>query len=145
MRVLVCGGRRFSNLPHLEMTLERFHARIGISCLIHGDAGRDEHEGRAMVGADKLAGRWAHRKGIDVIAEAADWDKYGVMAGRIRNNLMLKTHHPEIVIAFHGSHGTAHMRSAARKKGLRVVDASLGLVPVYREIEVILKALKEAA
>ena len=143
-RLLVCGGRRFSDHETLVTVLDRVRDRIGVSVLIHGDSGIDENGARAMVGADKLAGRWARANGIPEIAEPADWDRYGDAAGRIRNNLMLKAHHPELVIAFHGNHGTAHMRRAARKKGIVVIDVTDGLGQTYREIEIV-AAGQEAA
>ena len=40
MRVLVCGGRDFDDLPLLGDALERVHAQHVITLLIHGGARR---------------------------------------------------------------------------------------------------------
>jgi SLOG family YspA-like protein len=54
MRVLVCGGRDFDDLPLLGDALERVHARHVITLLIHGGA----------QGADIAAHHWAGFKRV---------------------------------------------------------------------------------
>lgn len=67
MRILVCGGRDFTNYDLVASTL----ASIGPSQIIHGDA----------RGADRLADRWAIQSGVPVRAFPADWKKHGRAAG----------------------------------------------------------------
>ncbi len=50
----------------------------------------------------------------------ADWEKHGKSAGPIRNQQMLKEGKPNLVIAFPGGKGTAHMVSIAKKAGVEV-------------------------
>lgn len=49
MRVLVCGGRNYSDQDTMFKILDDLHMRTGISLIIHG----------AAHGADRLASKWA--------------------------------------------------------------------------------------
>ncbi len=108
MKVLVCGGRDFANVVLLEETLNALHAVLGFTVLIHGDA----------RGADRMAGRWAHKHGIQEVICRANWDFHGNKAGPLRNRAMLKLD-PSIVVAFPGGTGTNDMIAAARMAGVR--------------------------
>ena len=110
MRVLVTGGRDFSNRELLFETLDRLHAAHGFTALIHGDAN----------GADRLAGEWGAVRGVTVEAHPADWKKHGRSAGPIRNQKMLEEK-PDLVVAFPGGRGTADMVRRAKQAGLEVV------------------------
>src|SRR6266446_3178326 len=107
MRLLVCGGRDFNHRELLFGVLDDLHAKIGVTCLIHGGA----------AGADALAARWASLRKIRAICFKADWDKYGRSAGPIRNDRMLHNGRPELVAAFPGDAGTADIVARARKAG----------------------------
>ena len=111
MRVLITGGRSFEKRSLLTEALDRLHQERGITTLIHG----------AAKGADRLAGEWAESRGIEVIANPAEWRRYGRAAGPIRNKQMLAEHKPDVVVAFPGSTGTANMVSIAEKAGVEVV------------------------
>lgn len=116
MRVLVCGGRDFSDEPSLCYVLDQATRKIGgITTLIHGNA----------KGADRLAGAWAERHDIPVAVYPADWSKHGSAAGPIRNQQMLDEGKPDLVIAFPGGRGTSDMVSRATTAGIRVVRAPL--------------------
>ena len=110
MRVLVTGGRDFSDRALLNDALDRLHSIHGFTVLIHGDAS----------GADRLSGEWAASKGIQVEARPAEWKKHGRAAGPIRNSQMLDEK-PGLVIAFPGGKGTADMVKKAKQAGLEVV------------------------
>lgn len=112
MRILVCGGRNFSNKERLEYILSHTIWWEIITCLIHGGA----------KGADSLAGEWAERIGIKVEVYPADWDKFGKAAGGIRNQQMLDEGDPDLVIAFPGGSGTADMIRRSRKAGIEVLQ-----------------------
>ncbi len=71
MRVLVCGGRDYTDRGWLQSVLSRIHAASSITVLIHGRA----------RGADSLAGEWAERNGVMVLEYAADWERYRKAAG----------------------------------------------------------------
>lgn len=109
MRVLVCGGRDFSD----QGLLFRLMDTLKLSpkdTVIHGGA----------FGVDALAGKWARDRNIPEVVFAADWKKHGKAAGPIRNIEMATSGKPDIVIAFPGGRGTEHMVTTAQGLGLKV-------------------------
>ena len=110
MRVLVCGGRDFSDYAMMGRILARYQDRIGV--IIHG----------AARGADQLAWRWAVATGIPHEPFPADWNEHGKAAGPIRNQQMLDEGKPDLVIAFPGGKGTNDMVRRAIDSGVTVVD-----------------------
>jgi hypothetical protein len=126
MRVLVCGGRDYSNQSHMFGVLSRFHAETPISVLIHG----------AAQGADRMAATWAKISGVLVYAYPASWSDishpdalirhtasgrpYDARAGYRRNQIMLERGRPELVLAFSGGRGTLDMIKRAKAAGLTV-------------------------
>lgn len=110
MRVLVCGGRDYSDRARVFAVLDRFRDRFGCTALIHG----------AARGADSLAGEWAMARGVLEIREPADWKLNGKAAGPIRNQAMLDKHAPQACVAFPGGTGTADMVRRAKDAGLTV-------------------------
>lgn len=113
MKVLITGGRDFDDDDLLSETLDRLHAENSFQCLIHG----------AAKGADRLAAQWAQENGVEEKACPADWRLHGRGAGHVRNKLMLGEHEPDLLVAFPGGKGTAHMVGLAEKAGVRVVLA----------------------
>jgi hypothetical protein len=67
MKVLVCGGRDFSDRELLTTTLNWVNGMRPISLLIEGGA----------RGADRLAHVWAIAKGIPIQSYEADWMSAG--------------------------------------------------------------------
>lgn len=111
MRVLVCGGRTFCDHVLFNSTMSRLHKERKISHIIQGGA----------RGADYLAHVWAAKNGIRESVYNADWKAFGKSAGPIRNRVMLDEGKPDLVVAFPGGDGTAHMVLYARKKGIEVI------------------------
>ena len=109
MKVLVCGGRNYTNADQLDQVLSGI-ARI--SMIIHGGA----------RGADTLAGTWAQENGIAEVVVPAQWG-LGRGAGILRNGWMLQLE-PQLVVAFPGGRGTANMVMQARRAGLEVYDVN---------------------
>lgn len=111
MKVLVCGGRDFTDYFKLcnEMDKLPLDENQPIT-IIHG----------AARGADTLAGKYAEECGFDVRAFPALWDKHGKSAGPIRNALMLREGKPDLCIAFPGGKGTANMIKQAKEAGVEV-------------------------
>ena len=108
MKLLVCGGRDYSDKAHLFSVLDGMHRRFIITEIIDGGAS----------GADSLASEWAIINGIKNTRFAADWKKHGRAAGPIRNKEMIDTGRPEMVIAFSGGKGTANMIKQAESYGI---------------------------
>jgi hypothetical protein len=112
MRVLVCGGRNFADAKYIAAKLDALDAFYNITEVIHGDA----------RGADRMAAHWGFLRETKVRAFPADWEKYPKAAGPIRNEQMLREGKPEMVIAFSGGRGTAHMIRIAKKAGIGVIQ-----------------------
>lgn len=111
MKVLVCGGRDFTNAEFLNKTLDGLHAIYHFTELIHG----------AARGADTLAGSWAWTNGIIPRPFPADW-ALGKGAGPIRNQVMLDDK-PDLVVAFPtGGPGTQDMINRAKKAEVKVLE-----------------------
>jgi hypothetical protein len=110
MKVLVTGGRGFSNRTLLFASLDSLHADHAFTMIIHGGAS----------GADRLAGEWAASRCIPVEVHPADWQKYGRAAGPIRNQRMIDRK-PDMVVAFPGGRGTADMVRRVRMAGIELV------------------------
>ncbi len=72
-----------------------------------------------------MARSWAESVGLTVLPFAAEWKKYGLAAGPIRNKKMLVEGKPDYVVAFTRnlttSKGTKNMVLQSRKAKLPVV------------------------
>jgi len=109
-RILVCGGRDFTNVDLLYETLDKFLGPIEL--LISGGS----------RGADSLAEMWADERHIPVERYEADWNAQGKSAGPLRNERMLVEGKPDVVFAFPGGRGTADMTARARRAGVKVIE-----------------------
>ena len=121
LRVLVCGGRDYSNVEQLYKVLDRVDGSWEsadstgpISTIISGHA----------RGADQLAEKYANEKNIPLEIYPAQWDVYGKSAGVIRNQEMLDEALPDLVVAFPGGKGTAHMVKIAQKANVMMLQVT---------------------
>ena len=128
MRVLVCGGRGYSDQKHMFDVLSRLHAETPITGLIHG----------AADGADRMAATWAKTRGIVAYAYPASWSDishpdalirytrsgrpYDARAGYRRNQIMIDRGKPQLVVTFPGGAGTRDTIKRARTAGIRVLE-----------------------
>ena len=108
VRVLVCGGRNYSDRQAVDATLDQ----LDVAGLIHGGAS----------GADSLGEQWARCRGVPVEIYRADWQRYGRAAGPIRNQRMIDEGWPDLVVAFPGGKGTADMVQRAKDTGVRMME-----------------------
>jgi hypothetical protein len=111
MRVLVCGGRDYSDKARVFAVLDKLDGEAGIDRIIEGGA----------KGADTWAAQWGGSRGI-LETYPADWEAFGSMAGPMRNKAMLDEGKPDLVIAFPGGAGTRNMIRQARKAGVEVIE-----------------------
>lgn len=114
MRLLVCGGRDYSDVDFLEQSLDLVKRDHNIDVVIHG----------AARGADTLAGNWATKNNIPLEVYPAQWNLYGKSAGYKRNKQMLDEGKPDLVIAFPGGAGTRMMMRIAKEAGVEVLEIS---------------------
>lgn len=114
MRLLVCGGRDFDDVPKLWALLDAINRKRiathgdGIRCLIDGGQMKKRPDGR-IVGADYWAHQWALARGTDTERYFADWDAFGRSAGPKRNRKMRDEGKPTHGLAMPGGAGTANM------------------------------------
>ena len=113
MRVIVAGGRDFSDFSYLKRTLDTIEAGLGDNDLFHLVSG-------TARGADRLAEKWATEKGLCISSFPADWNTHGKSAGYKRNVEMAEN--ADALVAFWDgmSKGTQHMINIASKKKLLV-------------------------
>lgn len=107
MKVLVCGGRDYTNVSNIQEILDALKPTE----LAYGDA----------TGADYFALCWANSREVSSSMFVADWKTHGRAAGPIRNQLMLETFKPDLVVGFPGGRGTADMLRRSRAAGYPVL------------------------
>lgn len=108
-RIIVCGGRDYSDRAAVRRALIRF-ASCSVT-VVHG-AGR---------GADALAAEVAAELGMQVQPYPAAWARYGRAAGPKRNQEMVADG-ADLLIAFPGGRGTRDMVKRATKASIPVEE-----------------------
>jgi hypothetical protein len=113
MKILVCGGRDYTDRSRIDFILKNYREYTGgdISIITGG-----------ATGADTLALKWARANGIPWKVYPADWKTHGKKAGMLRNQFMLDQESPDLVIAFPGGKGTADMIRRSKKHKVKVVE-----------------------
>lgn len=114
IRVLVTGGRGFTDESMVVRALDATHAAAGVACVIEGGAS----------GADAFARRWARDKNVPLASFPAEWRRHGKAAGPIRNSHMLTVGRPDLVLAFPGTNGTVDMVRKSKAAGVEVLEFS---------------------
>jgi YspA, cpYpsA-related SLOG family len=114
MKILVCGGRKFTDKKRIFEYLDKVAELNKIELVIDGGAD----------GADKLAHEWADARGYISVTYWANWKGDGKSAGPIRNKRMLDLGKPDRVIAFPGGPGTANMVALAQGAWIPVVQVA---------------------
>jgi len=105
IRLLVCGGRDFSNMALAKHVLNKINERYRVDVVIHG----------AAKGADSCAAYWADDERKIEFRFPANWALHGKRAGFLRNEEMISIGQPNMVVCFPGGAGTAHMKNTALK------------------------------
>ena len=112
MRILVCGGRDFTDQAYVDKVLDMYLTYYGdFECVIVGGA----------KGVDTFAQQWAESHKIPVKVFPAKWESFGKKAGYIRNLQMVTEGGPDAVISFPGGKGTANMTKIAEEHGIWVL------------------------
>ena len=129
MRVVVTGGRDFTDTRSAFAALDALHARRPITVLISG---------KCKTGLDARAEAWARQLGIPVDPYPAPWDDidypdavvryrrdgtaYDANAGPRRNQQMIDEGKPDYALVFRGRGGTADMRRRIVAAGIEFED-----------------------
>lgn len=100
MRLLVCGGRHYSDRDLVWRMLDGLHKKYGIKVIIEGRC--------PFGGADLHAQTWAETRGVENLG----FPMVG-RAGPARNSKMLVEGKPTHCLAFPGGSGTADMTRKA--------------------------------
>lgn len=111
---LICGGRHFADKTMFDSAMGDLIRLKGIpSRVVHG----------AAHGTDAMADDWATKKfSLQVIRCPADWGRFGMSAGPLRNQGMINRYKPDLVVAFPGGRGTADMVRRAREANIDVAE-----------------------
>ena len=108
MRVMVMGGRHFSDETFVTGILDRVHERYPIASLLHTDA---------PTGVAAIARKWAQENNIPGEPFPADWKTYGKTAGPISIKQMIASR-PDLVVIYPGGELTYVCRDLAKKANL---------------------------
>lgn len=145
MRILVCGGRDFGHVvrtkPEIKDEPPEVQKSLREYSFIHNELSklicawsRNYTEidnwlplditiiAGGAKGADSAAIDFAVCSFCDFEEYKADWKKHGRSAGPIRNQRMLDEGKPDLVVAFPGGKGTAHMVKIAKAAKIKVLE-----------------------
>ena len=113
MRIIIAGGRDFTDYPLLREECDRIlsHASQSQEIIVVSGTAR---------GADSLGERYAREREYRIEQYPADWNTHGKSAGYIRNCKMAKV--GDVLIAFWDgeSRGTKNMIEIAQQNKLQV-------------------------
>lgn len=128
MKLLVCGGRDYSDRKAVFNTLYDFCDKHGLWTEPTPDGNKLPNNihiinGKAP-GADALSTDWAIVNWVPFTEYRADWEKHGRAAGPIRNQQMIDEGKPDKVLAFPGGRGTADIVARARTAGIEVIEVT---------------------
>lgn len=114
IKLAISGDRDWSDRETIKEVLSKYLSSVEL--LILGDA----------RGTDQIAAEVAEELGFpkkNIVIEKAEWNKYHLAAGPIRNQKMID-HNPDILLAFHNnlmkSKGTKDCVNRAKDVGITV-------------------------
>jgi len=110
LKVIIAGGRDYHFILEDIQFLNNLHNELKFTAIISGGA----------RGADTEGEIWAKENNIPIERYPAQWNHFGRSAGFIRNKLMAKE--GDMLIAFPGSKGTAHMVRIMQEANKNVVE-----------------------
>jgi len=120
VKVLVCGGRAYSDYAYVELILAGLVAEASAFFRMEADEVHVIFACGAAHGADMLATQFAKKHGHKIKLYPADWKTHGRSAGPIRNKHMLDDFKPDMIVGFPGGNGTEHMCKIGQEAGIPV-------------------------
>jgi hypothetical protein len=115
MRLLVCGGREYTDEHQINTALdqvcEKYKLRPADLVVIHGGA----------VGTDRLAKKWAILNGATDEPYYPEYKAYGKQAPLYRNQRMIDIGKPDRALVFPGQKGTLDMATRLVKAGIPIL------------------------
>ncbi len=116
--VLVYGGRHYPDRKKVFDTLDEIDATVRIRKVVEGQCQVDGKDS----GADRWAHEWAVERGRETQRYPADWDRYGLAAGPIRNRQMAVAENPDVAVGFPGGRGSKSMYTIARELKIEIME-----------------------
>ena len=117
MKTIIAGSRTIEDYEALKTVMARID--FDITEVVSG----------GCWGVDLMGERWAQENGIPVRQFAADWAKYGRIAGELRNREMAE-YADALVILWDGkSPGASCMMRESSKAGIKIVNTIYGINP----------------
>ena len=128
-RIIVCGGRQYTNRVVIERALWALLRKHGPFVLVHGDCRGADRTAEAMADIINAVeeDNGGDPESIEVERHPADWRAHGRRAGPLRNRHMASLGAIGCV-AFPGQRGTASMVDIAKNHGIPVWDLRNGTV-----------------
>jgi len=111
MKLIIAGGRDRWLEDFDLAALDKIHKKNPVTEVVSG---------KCPTGADAGGEMWAKVHGIRIKEFPANWKKYHLAAGPIRNKEMAK--YADAVALFAGQKGTASMRREAKKAGILIIE-----------------------
>lgn len=111
MKCVICGSRSIIDYEIVEKTIKE--SKFTITEVVSGCA----------AGVDLLGEKWAKQNDIPISKFPAEWEKYGKLAGYIRNKQMVDYVTPDgcVIAVWDGiSKGTVHTIKYAKEKGVKI-------------------------
>ena len=112
MKLIIAGDRNFTNYNLLTAKVNKILSNTDINTV--------EFISGGARGADRLGEIYARRRGKTPKIFNAEWQKYGKMAGPMRNGRMARNATHLIAFLRIGSRGTANMIKQAQENGLKI-------------------------
>lgn len=108
MKTIIAGSRDITSYSAVELAV--LASGFDVTEVVSGTA----------RGVDRNGELWATATGVPIKRFPADWKRYGVRAGLIRNKEMAAYADALIAVWDGQSSGTAHMIKSAQARGLKV-------------------------
>mgnify|MGYP001466683919 CR=1 FL=1 len=122
MKFLISGSRNYSNYALINAVIKGILETVKQPKFCHGGA-----KGADQLADDSLMLHLGMNYSEQVTVYKADWNKYGKLAGPIRNDKMLLEFDPDVVLCFKDGFdrdmkygGTEHMARSAKFAGKKV-------------------------
>lgn len=109
MKIIIAGSRNITNSKVVEAAIQKSGWLDKHTEIVSGMA----------RGVDQIAVRFAQKHGYELYQFPADWKKYGISAGPIRNCEMAEFADALIAVWDGRSVGTKNMIDVAQRKGLK--------------------------
>jgi hypothetical protein len=116
IKIVTTGSRTWTNVQIIKDVLKSMKAYYSKNSTLEVSQG-------GAKGADEIVRKVCSKLDIKCLTFKAEWDRYGIEAGMIRNIQMLEDFQPDYVVAFwdEKSKGTKHCIDQAQLRQIKVI------------------------